>query len=826
LTSKAETMSGKGKLKFKPNIKSLFKFQSVADDSVQESFSDLLPTTKFASKVSLEDLVPVNQRKELENRVISPSLPVALEKKTIEYSNEMGDFHYSGEVLEGTQIPHGSGTMTYPNGTYYEGEFGHGKRLGFGKLFYNSTDGKKASWVVIGDWVKGLPRISSQFKITHANNYEYWGDIEINPKKNNVEVLDIEDFHKTGQGELYCRASNERYFGSFANNMKNGFGVQVFSNRNRYFGGWKDDQFHGEGTLIFFDGTMFQGTFQNNVRKGKGTMFWPNGDCLSGDWNGSSVNNATFTKGTCKNCSPSILYQMEQEISNELRTELNAGYMTRKYGLAEETIKPSHSVKWKQFKIIREETAREEQQLLAGEFCSKLKSVEDFKECLTILLEGKKGCDESQLYFKSVLDFFVSLFNGSYYSNSAKAQMKNYELIMHYAIEDFKSILTFLDSEVWEFFNLLFEEMIEYSKDPQTRTNKTSNRFKVVLKSDLTEKELLSLQKECRRVCEMFIANFLHRKLYDSFFALYETTYQEKDLLINQKLDSLHDCVPEQLGVPPIFLPSSKGTELPYSRCIALLDSMAQKKNVSEKIEVLSSFRESLFFEIRKYRAQNRKIEKEKQNGYSEEDALEDENWQPGADDATPVMTYIFIKCQIRNHHAQFKYINDWKDESVSFQPVSHAITFYEGFLSFIEDLDPSLKNSNEVYISIYSMTKELERAIDRVIYNSNLADIQKSYFNWIPLILVFISLEVGRRSGRAIKLIRIPTTTHAKLITSIIQNYKIVEKIISESKLLGFTVILQNDSVFVDMEHVLPTHVYSDIAFQITKFIHFELER
>jgi hypothetical protein len=141
-------------------------------------------------------------------------------------------------------------------------------------------------------------------------------------------------------------------------------------------------------------------------------MFWPNGDCLSGDWNGSSVNNGTFTKGTCKNCSPSILYQMEQEISNELRTELNAGYMTRKYGLAEETIKPSHSVKWKQFKIIREETAREEQQLLAGEFCSKLKSVADFKECLTILLEGKKGCDESQLYFKSVLDFFVSLFNG------------------------------------------------------------------------------------------------------------------------------------------------------------------------------------------------------------------------------------------------------------------------------------------------------------------------------------------------------------------------------------------------------------------------------
>jgi hypothetical protein len=111
-------MSGKGKLKFKPNFKNLFKFQSTSEGSLQESFSDFVQAPKFASKMSLEDLVPVNQAKNLEYGVSSPKLPVALENKTIEYSNEMGDFHYSGEVLEGTQIPHGSGTMTYPNGWF------------------------------------------------------------------------------------------------------------------------------------------------------------------------------------------------------------------------------------------------------------------------------------------------------------------------------------------------------------------------------------------------------------------------------------------------------------------------------------------------------------------------------------------------------------------------------------------------------------------------------------------------------------------------------------------------------------------------------------
>lgn len=111
-------MSSKGKIKFKSNIKNFFKFQSVPEESTQESISDLFQAPKFASKMSLEDLIPVNQRKDFEANMFSTKLSVALENKTIEYSNEMGDFHYSGEVLEGTQIPHGSGTMIYPNGKF------------------------------------------------------------------------------------------------------------------------------------------------------------------------------------------------------------------------------------------------------------------------------------------------------------------------------------------------------------------------------------------------------------------------------------------------------------------------------------------------------------------------------------------------------------------------------------------------------------------------------------------------------------------------------------------------------------------------------------
>ncbi len=575
----------------------------------------------------------------------------------------------------------------------------------------------------------------------------------------------------------------------------------------------------------------FQGTFSLGVRKGKGTMYWPNGDNVTGEWNGASVDKAVFDKGTCKKCSPTALYQMKQEINNELRNQFNAGYMTKAYGFQEDsTTPPSYSLKWKQFKVIHENMAKGEQELLADSFSSQLKTVEDFKKCVYVLLDGSKDLEENQMFFKSTVEFFLSAFHGTYYSNSGQIQMKNHQATMHYAIEDVKSFITFLFDEIWQYFTNMFEEMVENAKNVSKKTKSpvTPPRYKTHLQSELTEKELISLQRACYSECEPFIAAYVHRKLCDTFFALYEATYQEKDLLINQKLDSLQDCTPEQFGVDPKFLPpaGSSDAKQPYAKSISLLEDLMRNKTVTKKIEVLSCLREVLLLEVRQHRAANRRIEKEKKGGYTEADAQEDEEWQPGAEDATPVETYVFIKAKIRNHHSQFKYINDWKDDSVRLHPVSHLITFYEGFLNFIEDLDPSLKNRDGIFISNYTITKDFERAIENEIKGVPRHEIQPTLFNWVPLILVFLSLEVGRRSGTTIDRIEIPSDSHMKLASSIIQNQETVQRVLSRVKLLGFSVVVENGSVFLEMSTVLPTHVYSDSALQMTKFIRFELDR
>jgi hypothetical protein len=123
-------------------------------------------------------------------------------------------------------------------------------------------------------------------------------------------------------------------------------------------------------------------------------------------------------------------------------------------------------------------------------------------------------------------------------------------------------------------------------------------------------------------------------------------------------------------------------------------------------------------------------------------------------------------------------------------------------------------------------MTKSLERAIESEIRNVRRNEVQPSQFNWIPLILVFLSLEVGGRSGTKIERIQIPADSHTKLTNTILSNYEIVSRILSQCQSLGFSLSVEKDSVYIDMHNVLPTHVYSDVAFQMTKFIQFELNR
>ena len=122
---------------------------------------------------------------------------------------------YIGEALDG--LPHGKGTMTYPDGQVYVGEFKDGNCHGQGTM-------------------------------THPNGCSYVGEFYENAR--------------TGHGtEIFPDGS--KYVGEFKDNMPHGKGTMTYPDKGpdnefgwgTYEGEWKEGKQNGQGTLLYQDGT-------------------------------------------------------------------------------------------------------------------------------------------------------------------------------------------------------------------------------------------------------------------------------------------------------------------------------------------------------------------------------------------------------------------------------------------------------------------------------------------------------------------------------------------------------------------------------------------
>lgn len=86
---------------------------------------------------------------------------------------------------------------------------------------------------------------------------------------------------RNGHGVLVQGRS--RYEGEWKNNLRDGFGTQVYSYGARYVGYWRADKHHGEGTLTENDGTVYEGKlFDMGAITGCGKVTYPNGDVYEG----------------------------------------------------------------------------------------------------------------------------------------------------------------------------------------------------------------------------------------------------------------------------------------------------------------------------------------------------------------------------------------------------------------------------------------------------------------------------------------------------------------------------------------------------------------
>mmetsp|Transcript_31969 Transcript_31969/g.28333 ORF Transcript_31969/g.28333 Transcript_31969/m.28333 type:complete len:409 (+) Transcript_31969:6-1232(+) len=82
--------------------------------------------------------------------------------------------------------------------------------------------------------------------------------------------------------------SSSRYIGDWRENTKEGFGIQIYKNKDKYEGLWANNKRHGQGTYWRNEGGKlkreYTGDWFEDRKHGRGTFFYKNGDRYDGFW--------------------------------------------------------------------------------------------------------------------------------------------------------------------------------------------------------------------------------------------------------------------------------------------------------------------------------------------------------------------------------------------------------------------------------------------------------------------------------------------------------------------------------------------------------------
>lgn len=82
--------------------------------------------------------------------------------------------------------------------------------------------------------------------------------------------------------------SSSKYIGDWKENLKEGFGIQIYKSGDKYEGLWMANKRHGQGTYWKNEGGKlrreYTGDWVEGRKHGRGTLFYKNGDRYDGFW--------------------------------------------------------------------------------------------------------------------------------------------------------------------------------------------------------------------------------------------------------------------------------------------------------------------------------------------------------------------------------------------------------------------------------------------------------------------------------------------------------------------------------------------------------------
>jgi cell division septation protein DedD len=187
-----------------------------------------------------------------------------------------------GDCISGDCM-NGQGTMTFPDGRIYEGQWKDENRNGQGTMSFPDGGRLVGQWkdgrfsghgtmiysfgIYEGQWKDGMKSGQGTMTYPDGSNYEgHW-----------------KDDMRTGQG-IYTYSDGAIYVGQWKDDRKNGLGTYTASDNYKYVGQFKDGKTCGQGTMTFPDGSTYEGQWENDERNGQGKMIFPDGSIYKGQW--------------------------------------------------------------------------------------------------------------------------------------------------------------------------------------------------------------------------------------------------------------------------------------------------------------------------------------------------------------------------------------------------------------------------------------------------------------------------------------------------------------------------------------------------------------
>jgi hypothetical protein len=149
-------------------------------------------------------------------------------------SDEIKTLNYIGGMRLGKRD--GQGTLTFADGSTYDGEWRNNKKNGSGKDSFADGDSYDGQFV---------------------------------------------DGERSGIGTYYSE-NGEKFVGNWAHNKENGFRTQTFPDGERYEGMFVDGEWSGPGTYYHKDGEKFVGNYLHDKANGMGKETYADGDSFDG----------------------------------------------------------------------------------------------------------------------------------------------------------------------------------------------------------------------------------------------------------------------------------------------------------------------------------------------------------------------------------------------------------------------------------------------------------------------------------------------------------------------------------------------------------------